>query len=129
MAWWDSSSPNWLENLVPIFAQETSGFRAELVYQIDILVNHPGYQHIVSQRLATTSRSLRKIKMLGSDISVYFPNDPLITGRRPGYFQTTFPRVCDFIEKTLMDLSKTLIKDPHSEASVAWQLQDMLDGM
>ncbi|CAI7593260.1 unnamed protein product [Penicillium palitans] len=107
MAWWDSSSPYWLENLVPIFAQETNGFRAELVYQIDVLVNHPGYQHLVSQRLTTTARSLRKIKMLASDISVYFPNHPLIAGRRPG----------------------TLMNDPRSEASVAWQLQDMLDGL
>lgn len=129
MAWWDSSSPYWLENLVPIFAHETNGFRSELVYQIDILVNHPGHQHIVSQRLATTARSLRKIKMLASDISVYFPNHPLITGRRPGYFQSTFPRVCDFIEKTLIELSRTVMNDPRSEMSVAWQLQDMLDGL
>ncbi|KAJ5680205.1 hypothetical protein N7536_011344 [Penicillium majusculum] len=113
MAWWDSSSPYWLENLMPIFAQETNGFRAELVYQIDVLVNHPGYQYIVSQRLTTTARSLRKIKMLA----------------RPGYFQSTFPRVCDCIEKTLIELSRTLMNDPHSEASVAWQLQDMLDGL
>ncbi|KAJ5193205.1 hypothetical protein N7449_009347 [Penicillium cf. viridicatum] len=110
MAWWDSSSPYWLENLVPILAQETNGFRAEL-------------------RLTMTARSMRKIKMLASDISVYFPNHPLITGRRPGYFQTTFPRVCDFIEKTLIELSRTLMNDPRSEASVAWQLQDMLDGL
>lgn len=129
MAWWDSSSPYWLENLVPIFAQETNEFRALLGIHIDVLVSHPGHQHIVSQRLTMTARSMRKIKMLASDISVYFPNHPLITGRRPGYFQTTFPRVCDFIEKTLIELSRTLMNDPRSEASVAWQLQDMLDGL
>ncbi|KAJ5511021.1 hypothetical protein PEX1_047010 [Penicillium expansum] len=129
MAWWDSSKPYWLENLVPIYTQEIYNFRADLESEIEILVNHPGHQHIVSQRLTMTARSMCKIKMLASDISVYFPDHPFVTRKRLGFFQTTFPRLCDFIERTLIELSRTLMKDLRSERSVAWQLQDMLDSL
>ncbi|KAJ5472323.1 hypothetical protein N7530_006324 [Penicillium desertorum] len=127
MAWWDSSASGWVYNLVPTYAQEIYRFRIELEGEIDILVNHPGNQHIVSQRLTMTAKSLRKIKMLASDMSVYFPDNAFVAHRRPGFFQTTFPRLCDFIENTLIELSRTVIHDPHSERSVAWQLQDLLD--
>ncbi|CAI7589659.1 unnamed protein product [Penicillium glandicola] len=122
MAWWDSSRTDWLENLVPTYAQEILGFRAELEAQIETLIRYPGHQRLVSVRLVSTARSMRKIKTLASDISVYFPNNAYVAGKRPGFFQTTFPRLCDFIEKTLIELN-----DPESQGSVAWQLQDMLD--
>ncbi|CAG7963161.1 unnamed protein product [Penicillium nalgiovense] len=127
MAWWDSSASRWAYNLLPNYAQEIYRFRLELEGEIEILVNHPGHQHIVSQRLTMTAKSLRKIKILASDISVYFPDNAFVARRRPGFFQTTFPRLCDFIENALIEPSKTVIHDPHSEHSVAWQLQDLLD--
>ncbi|CDM32886.1 hypothetical protein PROQFM164_S02g003037 [Penicillium roqueforti FM164] len=129
MAWWNSSTPGWVENLVPTYTQEIYKFRLELEGEIQILVRHPGHQHIVSQRLTMTARSLRKIKTLASDISVYFPDHPFVTRKRLGFFQTTFPRLCDFIERTLIELSRTLIHDPKSEISIAWQLQDILDSV
>ncbi|KAF3016927.1 hypothetical protein E8E15_003490 [Penicillium rubens] len=129
MAWWDSSTPGWVYNLVPTYAQEIYKFRIELEGEIDILANHPGHQHIVSQRLTVTAKSLRKIKILASDISVYFPDSAFVAHRRPGFFQTTFPRLCDFIENTLIELSRTVIHDPRSELSVAWQLQDLIDSL
>ncbi|QQK47670.1 hypothetical protein Pdw03_5305 [Penicillium digitatum] len=76
-----------------------------------------------------TAVSMRKIKMLAAGISVYFPDHPLVTRKRLGFFQTTFPRLCDFLERTFLELSITLKKDLRSESSVAWQLQDMLDSL
>ncbi|CAG8908884.1 unnamed protein product [Penicillium egyptiacum] len=129
MAWWDSSASGWVHNLVPNYAKEINRFRIELEGEIDILVNHPGHQHIVSQRIAMTAKSLRKIKMMANDISVYFPDNAFVAHKRPGFFQTTFPRLCDFIENTMFELSRILIFEPQSERSVAWQLQDLLDSL
>jgi hypothetical protein len=129
MSWWDSSSPGWVDNLMPIYTQEITEFQSELATQIDILINHPGHQKLVSGKLLWTARSMRKIKTLASDISVYFPHHEFVAAARPGFYQTTFPRLCDFIENTLIELSRTLLDYPECEGSVACQLQDMLDSM
>jgi hypothetical protein len=34
--WWDSSTPGWVYNLVPTYAQEIYKFRIELEGEIDI---------------------------------------------------------------------------------------------
>ncbi|KAJ6128156.1 hypothetical protein N7471_009373 [Penicillium samsonianum] len=47
MAWWDSSTPGWVYNLMPTYEQEIYRFRLELEGEIEILANHPGHQHII----------------------------------------------------------------------------------
>ncbi|OQE36785.1 hypothetical protein PENCOP_c011G06630 [Penicillium coprophilum] len=129
MAWWDSSAPGWVENLMPTYIQELGEFRSEVMCQIDILINHPGHQQLVSEKIIRMARSMRKIKVLAYDISVYLPHHEFVTGARPGFYQTTFPRVCDFIQNTLIELGRALLDYPEIEESVASQLQDLLASM
>ncbi|KAJ5371949.1 hypothetical protein N7517_003955 [Penicillium concentricum] len=129
MAWWDSSAPGYIENLMPTYIKEICEFRSEVECQIDILVNYPGHQQLVSEKLIRTARSMRKIKTLASDISVYLPSHEFVAAARPGFYQTTFPRVCDFIEQTMIELSKALVDYPECDEDVASQLQDLLNTM
>ncbi|KAJ5817058.1 hypothetical protein N7447_009291 [Penicillium robsamsonii] len=129
MAWWDSSAAGYVENLMPIYTQEICEFREELTWQIDILTNHPGHRKLVSEKLIRTARAMRKINGLALDISVYLPGHEFVTAARPGYYQTTFPRVCDFIENILIELSRALVDYTQSEESVASQLQHLLNTM
>lgn len=127
MASLDSPVPSWIETLVPTYMQAIHAFRTELETQIEILLNHPGHQQIVSGKIYLVADSMAKIKTLASSISVYYPEDPLVVCKRPGFFQTTFPRFCDFVEDTLFELSSDLVDESESQISVAYQLQDILD--
>ncbi|KAJ5463255.1 hypothetical protein N7475_008199 [Penicillium sp. IBT 31633x] len=127
MASLDGSVHTWVENLVPNYMQAIRAVRTELETQIEILINHPGHQKIVSGKIFLVADSMANIRTLASNISVYYPEDPLVVCKRPGFFQTTFPRICNFIEDTLFELSADLVDEPESQLSVAYQLQDILE--
>ncbi|KAJ5520755.1 hypothetical protein N7463_001208 [Penicillium fimorum] len=114
---------------MPTYTQEICEFRKELMCQIDILTNHPSHQQLVSEKLIRTARVMRKVKGLAFDISVYLPDHEFVTAARPGFYQTTFPQICDFIENTLIGFSGALVDYPESDESVVSQLLNLLNTM
>ncbi|KAJ5124534.1 uncharacterized protein N7515_008359 [Penicillium bovifimosum] len=127
MAWWDSSQPNWLKNLMPSYAHELEEVREELETQLEILTHHPGNQRKVSEKLLKTAASMTKIQTLGQDIAVYFPDHPFVARRHPKFFQVQFPRYCQFYANTFITLSRKLLDEPGSEEFVANQVKRMLE--
>jgi hypothetical protein len=127
MAWWDSSQPNWLKNLMPSYTHEIEEVREELATQFEILIRHPGNQRKASEKLIKAAASMIKIQTLGHDISVYFPDHPFVARRHPDFFQVQFPQYCQFYANTFVNLSRKLLDEPGTEKFVAHQIKHMLE--